>query len=149
MFRVTEVRYVRDYVVWVRFSDGVEGGVDLANELDGAVFERLRDRSFFFGISAYTERDDNIGPEAVVRTRFDREVRYALWPLTSAIDTAGMQCYDRYRPVSRHDSPQMDSRAQVPADRDVHSERRSRVEGDRSGRLAPTNHGVAGRALVG
>lgn len=47
MFRVTEARYVRDYVVWVRFSDGVEGEVDLANELDGPVFEPLRDRSFF------------------------------------------------------------------------------------------------------
>ena len=47
MFRVTEARYVRDYVVWVRFSDGVEGEVDLANELDGPVFEPLRDHSFF------------------------------------------------------------------------------------------------------
>jgi hypothetical protein len=47
MFRVTEARYVRDYVVWVRFSDGVEGEVDLANELDGPVFEPLRDPLFF------------------------------------------------------------------------------------------------------
>jgi len=47
MVRITEARYLRDYVVWVRFSDGVEGEVDLAGELDGPVFEPLRDPSFF------------------------------------------------------------------------------------------------------
>ena len=47
MVRVTDARYLRDYVVWVRFSDGVEGEVDLAGELDGPVFEPLRDPAFF------------------------------------------------------------------------------------------------------
>ena len=40
---VVEARYVRDYVVWLKFSDGAAGEVDLAGELDGPVFEPLRE----------------------------------------------------------------------------------------------------------
>ena len=47
MTRVTEVRHVRDYILWLRFSDGVEGEVDLADELDGPVFEPLRQPAMF------------------------------------------------------------------------------------------------------
>jgi hypothetical protein len=39
---VVEARYVRDYTVWLRFSDGVCGEVDLADELNGPIFEPLR-----------------------------------------------------------------------------------------------------------
>jgi hypothetical protein len=38
MVRLVEARYVRDYVIWVRFSDDVAGEVDLRDELDGPVF---------------------------------------------------------------------------------------------------------------
>ena len=34
---VLEARHIRDYVVWVRFSDGTKGGVDLSAELVGPV----------------------------------------------------------------------------------------------------------------
>ena len=47
MVRVTEARHIRDYVLWLRFNDGVDGQVDLANELDGPIFEPLRDVSTF------------------------------------------------------------------------------------------------------
>jgi hypothetical protein len=47
MPRLVEARYVRDFVVWVRFSDGTQGHVDLAGELDGPVFEPLRDPAYF------------------------------------------------------------------------------------------------------
>ena len=40
---VLEARYVRDYVVWVRFSDGTKGEVDLSSELFGPVFAPLLD----------------------------------------------------------------------------------------------------------
>ena len=33
--------------VWIRFDDGAEGEVDLSSELDGEVFEPLRDPSYF------------------------------------------------------------------------------------------------------
>ena len=40
---VLEARYIRDYVLWVRFSDGTKGEVDLSAELTGPVFDPLRD----------------------------------------------------------------------------------------------------------
>ena len=47
MPRLVEVRWVRAFVLWVRFSDGSEGEVDLSGELDGPVFEPLRDPAYF------------------------------------------------------------------------------------------------------
>ena len=46
MVRVTDARYVRDYVIWVQFADGLAGEVDLRNELHGEVFRPLRDNNF-------------------------------------------------------------------------------------------------------
>jgi hypothetical protein len=43
LIRVTAVRHVRDHVLWLEFSDGVEGEVDMADDLFGPVFEPLRD----------------------------------------------------------------------------------------------------------
>ena len=45
--RVTEVGHVRDHVLWLRFSDGFQGEVDLSHALRGPVFEPLRDPAFF------------------------------------------------------------------------------------------------------
>jgi hypothetical protein len=47
MPRLIEVRWVRDFILWVRFSDGSEGEVDLSGELDGPVFEPLRSPAYF------------------------------------------------------------------------------------------------------
>ena len=47
MIRVVDAKYIRDYVIWLRFSDGTEGEVDLQDELSGEVFEPLRDKAFF------------------------------------------------------------------------------------------------------
>ena len=47
LIRVTAVRYLRDHVLWLRFSDGLEGELDLSRELRGPVFEPLRDPEFF------------------------------------------------------------------------------------------------------
>jgi Protein of unknown function (DUF2442) len=46
-YNVIEARYVRDYVVWLRFRDGTEGEVDLRPELWGEVFEPLLDVAYF------------------------------------------------------------------------------------------------------
>jgi hypothetical protein len=48
---VLDARYVRDHVVWLRFSDGAEGEVDLAAELTGPVFGPLRDVERFKGFA--------------------------------------------------------------------------------------------------
>ncbi len=44
---VVAVRYLSGFKLWLRFSDGTEGEVDLASELWGPVFEPLNDREYF------------------------------------------------------------------------------------------------------
>lgn len=46
-YDVIEARYVSGYVVWLKFRDGTKGEIDLRNELEGPVFEPLRDVTFF------------------------------------------------------------------------------------------------------
>jgi len=46
---------VRDFVVRVRFRDGVEGEVDLAPELEGEVFLPLRDPAAFREVRVHPE----------------------------------------------------------------------------------------------
>jgi len=44
---VIEARYVGRYTIWLRFEDGTQGEVDLSGELDGPVFEPLKDQDYF------------------------------------------------------------------------------------------------------
>ena len=47
MTYIKEARYVKDFVVWIRFSDGVEGQVDLRPTLDGEIFKPLKKLEYF------------------------------------------------------------------------------------------------------
>jgi hypothetical protein len=47
LIRVTAVRHVREHVLWLRFSDGLEGEIDLANRLRGPAFAALKDTALF------------------------------------------------------------------------------------------------------
>jgi hypothetical protein len=47
MLEVTEVKYVSEYRLWVSFSDGAEGSVNLKDALWGPVFDPLRDIEIF------------------------------------------------------------------------------------------------------
>jgi hypothetical protein len=49
--RLVEARYRREYVIWLRWSDGSQGEVDLADELQGPVFEPLEDVEYFKSFS--------------------------------------------------------------------------------------------------
>ncbi len=55
MVRVTDVRHVKDYVLWLCFSDGTEGQVDLRDELHGEVFEPLKDKRIFRSVALHPE----------------------------------------------------------------------------------------------
>jgi len=46
-YDVTEAQYVGAHVIWLQFKDGTSGAVDLSGELEGPVFEPLRDPAFF------------------------------------------------------------------------------------------------------
>lgn len=44
---VDEAKYCGDYVIWVRFSDGAEGTIDLSSALHGEMFEPLKNGESF------------------------------------------------------------------------------------------------------
>ena len=45
--RVVDARHIDRYRVWIAFNDGFAGEVDLADTLEGALFEPLKDVEYF------------------------------------------------------------------------------------------------------
>lgn len=74
---VVEVRFVREYIVWLRFQDGTSGEVDIQPSFKGPVFEPLRDIEFFKGV------------------RVDSEIGTIVWP--NGADVAPETLYERVR----------------------------------------------------
>jgi uncharacterized protein DUF2442 len=74
---VVEVRYVRGYVVWLRFQDGTCGEVDIQPSFHGPVFEPLRDTAYF------------------EQVRVDQEIGTIVWP--NGADVAPETLYERVR----------------------------------------------------
>jgi hypothetical protein len=72
---VIEVRYVRDYIVWLRFQDGTAGEVDISASFKGPVFEPLRDIELF------------------KQVRVDPEIGTIVWP--NGADVAPETLHDR------------------------------------------------------
>jgi hypothetical protein len=62
MSDVIEVRYVRDYTVWIRFEDGTEGEVDISRSFRGPVFEPLRNVEYFKQVSVDAELGTIVWP---------------------------------------------------------------------------------------
>lgn len=62
MLNVTRVEPRGGYRLWLQFNDGAEGVVDLGDELNGPVFEPLRE------------------PAEFARVRVDPEIRTIAWP---------------------------------------------------------------------
>lgn len=52
---VTDVKYLEEYRLHLRFNNGVSKIVDLCNELDGEIFEPLIDVHFFQQVYLNTE----------------------------------------------------------------------------------------------
>ena len=74
---VIEARYVRGYVVWLKFEDGTEGEVDLQSSLRGPVFEPLQDIEYF------------------KQVRVDPDLGTIVWP--NGTDIAPETLYSRVR----------------------------------------------------
>lgn len=72
---IVEVRYVRDYTVWLRFQDGTSGEVDISRSFKGPVFEPLRNVDFF------------------KQVRVDPELGTIVWP--NGADVAPETLYER------------------------------------------------------
>jgi hypothetical protein len=60
--RLEHAEYLREYTIRVRFADGVEGDVDLRDELWGEVFAPLKD------------------PAAFKQLRLNQELNTVVWP---------------------------------------------------------------------
>jgi Protein of unknown function (DUF2442) len=45
--RLSAMKYIAAYRLWLQFADGSQGEVDLEQELWGEVFEPLRDQAYF------------------------------------------------------------------------------------------------------
>lgn len=60
--RIVSLEPAGTYSIKVRFADGVEGEIDLAQELDGEMFEPLRD------------------PQLFAQFRLDPATRTIVWP---------------------------------------------------------------------
>jgi hypothetical protein len=46
-FRLVDARQVHDFILRLKFNDGVEGEIDLGDELDGPIFEPLKNVELF------------------------------------------------------------------------------------------------------
>jgi len=44
---VIEAKHLSGHKIWLKFNDGASGELDLSDELDGPVFEPLKDVEFF------------------------------------------------------------------------------------------------------
>ena len=76
--KLTDARPLDGFRVWLRFSDGIEGEVDLAGELWGEVFAPLKNPDKF--------REMQVHPE----------LRTLVWP--SGADFAPEFLYEKLRP---------------------------------------------------
>ena len=46
-FRLIEARQIQGCILWLKFSDEVEGEIDLRDELNGPIFEPLKNVELF------------------------------------------------------------------------------------------------------
>ncbi len=60
--RVIDAKHIKDYTLYLHFSDGSEGEVNLEHELEGEIFKPLRDIPYF--------KDFNV----------DQELHTVVWP---------------------------------------------------------------------
>ena len=83
---VVDGRHVAGHTLWLRFSDGAEGEVDLGPELYGEVFEPLEDVAYFRTFRVHPELRTVVWPNGA---DFAPEfLRSSLWV---AVGTAGSE----------------------------------------------------------
>jgi hypothetical protein len=62
MITISAAKHLGGYRIWLCFSDGEEGTVDLGLELDGPVFEPLRDPAVFARFTVHPELKTLVWP---------------------------------------------------------------------------------------
>ena len=61
-YRLIDARYVSKYTLFLRFSDGVEGEIDLQPQLYGSIFEPLKDVGTFKSFTLHPELHTLVWP---------------------------------------------------------------------------------------
>jgi hypothetical protein len=77
MPQLKEVRYEKNFVLWLRFSDGSEGCIDFAHDLTGEIFKPLKDKTYF------------------KKFKLDEDLMTVVWP--NGADFAPEFLYERVR----------------------------------------------------
>jgi len=75
ILHVIEARHERDYVIHLKFNDGAEGFVDLADQLHGEMFAPLKDMEKFRSFRVDPELDTivwNNGADLAPEFLYDR-----------------------------------------------------------------------------
>jgi len=62
MLHIRSVKYISGFKIWVSFDDGTSGEVDLEGELNGPVFEPLKDQETFSKVSVDPELETIVWP---------------------------------------------------------------------------------------
>lgn len=78
--RIIDAHYVSNFTIWLKFDDGAAGDVDLSDELNGPIFEPLRNMQMFR------------------RFQLHPELRTLVWP--NGADLAPEFLRDRLRAVA-------------------------------------------------
>ncbi len=60
--RIVEAHYVAGFIVWIRFSDGAEGDVDLSQDLTGQIFAPLHNVEEFRRVILHPELHTLVWP---------------------------------------------------------------------------------------
>jgi hypothetical protein len=61
-YQLLEARHISTYTLFLRFSDGVEGEIDLQDQLYGAVFEPLKHLETFKSFMVHPELHTLVWP---------------------------------------------------------------------------------------
>ncbi len=62
ILHITDAKHLRDYQIWLKFNDGMEGAVDLSQTLWGGMFEPLKDQALFSQVKLDKELDTIVWP---------------------------------------------------------------------------------------
>lgn len=60
--QLEQARYVREFVIVVKFTDGTEGELDFRDELNGPIFEPLKDPEYFTKFIVHPELHTLVWP---------------------------------------------------------------------------------------
>lgn len=65
MFKVVEAKPLDNYKVWIKFSDGIEGTVDLSDMVGKGIFSKWKDKNFFNSVFVDSEIHTLAWPEGI------------------------------------------------------------------------------------